>query len=426
MPHSSSGFGEVRVNRVYLVEKENAKEDNEGNLSLAGQESSPPASIAMVQFLHGQIQSMQTGIIMPVTFRDKTVRDGFYQVGSVDMTASEGTSTASTTSELKNYQGEVATADWTINLIRGGSHTEVDLQSRLTGAVRQNDFSQAGERWHAPAINHYSYSTGLTDVSSWVDRKTSDSATSIRVYRSIPAGAQPKWGCTPANYYLGRARILDTLEVSTENEIEGTNHRLSTDGWSLTNGLVNVTSTASAGVIDVQSYDPDTSTFISNTWKIQRGSGTNIQSWQSVSILRNTFEQCIIRLTANIASAPGRVTLDLSLRRGSRFVEGYLQSTSSATLKVVNSGTAAASTNGTGYVVRTANDTNGNRAIIGSAHTFTADTASGGISKASTTSLDFYLGAVISATSPASGDAAADLQAQYIGTLPESTYLVRR
>ena len=373
MPHSSSGFGEVRVNRVYLVEKENAKEESDGSLSLSGQESSPPTSIAMVTFLHGQINAMQTGIVMPVTFRDKNERDGFYQIGSGDLGTS---SSGKTSSELTNYQNEVAKADWTIALSRGGSHTEVDIQSRLTGAVRQNDFSQTGERWHAPAIGHYSYSTGLTDVSSWVDRTSADGT--IRVYRAIPTDAQPKWGCTPTNYYGGRVRITDTLEVSSENEIEGLNHNLSATGWTLSNGLVNVTGTASAGIIDVQSYSGGA--YRSNLWNIQRAS-SGVQAWQSVSILRNTFEHCIIRLTANIVNAPGRVTVDLSLKRGSRFVEGYFQSTSSSTLKVVNSSTAAASTNGTGYVVRTSNDTNGNRPIIGSARSFTADTSLGGISR---------------------------------------------
>jgi hypothetical protein len=414
MPHSSSGFGEVRVNRMYLVEKESAKEDTAGTLSLSGQESSPPTTVAMVTFLHGQISSLQSGIVMPVTFRDKNERDGYYQLSETG---------SSNSSDLKNYQDEVATADWNISLTRGGSHTEVDIQSRLTGAVRQNDFSASGERWHAPAIGHYSYQTGTTDVSSWVDRISADGT--IRVYRGIPSGAHPKWGCTPTNYYGGRVRILDTLEVSTENEIEGINHQLSTSGWSLSNGLVNVTPTASAGIIDVQSYDPDVSAYRSNLWSIQRN-GVNVQAWQSVSILRNTFEHCVIRLAANIVSAPGRVTVDLSLRRGSRFVEGYLQSSSSTTLKVVNSNATTSTSATPGTVVRSNNDTNGNRPAIGSARTFTADTTNGGISKSSTTSLDFWLGAVISATSPASGDAIADLQNQYIGTLPESTYLVRR
>ncbi|MCA1840226.1 MAG: hypothetical protein LC723_07845, partial [Actinobacteria bacterium] len=412
---------------TYLVEKENAKEDNEGNLSLAGQESSPPTTIAMVTFLHGQINSMMTGVVIPVTFRDKDERNGFYQIGSVDMTASEGSTTATTTSELTNYQNEVAKADWTISLIRGGSHTEVDLQSRLTGAVRQNDFSQTGERWHAAAIGHYGYQTGTTDVSSWVDRTGADGV--VRVYRAIPANTHPRWGCDPLNYYGGRVRITDTLEVSTENEIEGLNHKLSTTGWTLSNGLVNVTATASAGIIDVQSYDPDVSaSYRSTQWKIQRTAGTNIQAWQSVSIIRNTFEQCIIRLTANIVNTPGRVTLDLTLKRGSRFVEGYLQSSSSATLKVMPNNVTTSTSATSGTVVASSNDTNGNKPIIGSARTFTADTVNGGLSKAATTSLDFYIGAIIQPGGGAaqSGDAAADLQAQYIGTLPESTYIVRR
>lgn len=407
MPHSSSGFGEIRVNRVYLVEKENAKEDMQGKLSLTGQESSPPTTVALVTFLHGQVSAMQKGMVVPVTFRDKNERDGFYTVND-------------SSSDLTNFQNEVAKADWTVELMRGGSHTECDLQSRLTGAVRQNDFSQTGERWHAPAINHYSYQTGTTDVSSWVDRVGLDGT--VRVYRGVPSTSHPRWGCTPVNYQLGRVRVTDTLEVSTENEIEGINRQLSTTGWAMSNGLVNVTATASAGVIDVQSYSGGA--YRSTLWNIQRN-GVNVQAWQSISVLRNSFEHCIIRLVANVVNAPGRVVLDLSIKRGSRFIEGYFQSSSSTTLKVVQV-TAAASTAGTGYVVKTSNDGNSNRPIIGSARSFTNDLTNGGISKATTTSMDFYIGAVISATSPASGDAAADLQNQYIGALPESTYLIRR
>lgn len=407
MPHSSSGFGEIRVNRMYLVEQETAKEDREGKLTIEGQESSPPTTVAMVAFLHEQITSLQKGIVIPVTFRDKAEVDGYYTLENA-------------ASELTDHQSEVSKADWAIELSKCGSHTEVDLQSRLTGAVRANDFSQTGERWHAPAIGHYSYFTGATDISSWVDRVGEDGT--IRVYRNIPASTHPRWGCTPTNYLEGRVRLTDTLLVDSENEVEGICHRLSTTDWALSNGLVNVTATASAGVIDVQSYSGGS--YHSNLIKIQRNS-VNVEAWQSVSIIRNTVEQVIIRLTANIASAPGRVTLDLNLRRGSRFVEGYLQSSSSTTLKVVCASTTA-STQGTGYVVKTSNDANGNRMIIGTAHTPTYDTTNGGLSKAATTSLDFYVGAVIDGTSPEDGDAAADLQDQYIGTLPESTYYVKR
>jgi hypothetical protein len=93
------------------------------------------------------------------------------------------------------------------------------------------------------------------------------------------------------------------------------------------------------------------------------------------------------------AMALGRFTVDLTLRRGSRFVELYVQGQTSSTLKAVLT-TPEASTAGTGFVRVTANDANGNRAIVGSARTFTADTTNGGLSKASTTTLDAFLGVI--------------------------------
>jgi hypothetical protein len=144
MPHSSSGFGEIRVNRMYLVEKENAKEDREGKLTITGQESSPPTTVPMVAFLHEQITSLQKGVVIPVTFRDKAELDGYYTVDNAS-------------SEITDHQSEVTKADWTVDLLKCGAHTEVDLQSRLTGAVRANDFSQARTCNRALLLLHWGY-----------------------------------------------------------------------------------------------------------------------------------------------------------------------------------------------------------------------------------------------------------------------------
>jgi hypothetical protein len=56
----------------------------------------------------------------------------------------------------------------------------------------------------------------------------------------------------------------------------------------------------------------------------------------------------------------------------------------------------------------------------------TFDNTNGGISRASTTVFDFYIGVVINAASPAAGDAVTDLRDQYIASMPELTYAVRR
>lgn len=403
MPHSATGYGEIRIGRFYVVEMEKATESTDGKMSLTGQESSPPTTGPLVTFLHGQVAGMQEGSLVPVSFRDKVERNGYYSV-------------ATASSDLTDYQSEVVLADWQIELQRQGSATEVDLQSRLTGAVRQNDFALTGTRWHAPAIGHYGYHTGTTVPSGSVTRTSEDGA--IKVWLGIPASIHPKWGCTVTNFYGGRVRILDTLEVSTENEVEGCNRQLSASGWTLSNGLIKVTAAGSGNKIDVQYYDG--STWQSNIWKIQVG-GSDVNAFSGASIIRNTFEHCIVRLVCSVSTG-GRQTIDLSLRRGSRFVEGYMQNSTSNTLKVAPNNVTA-STSGTGYQIATAGT---HRPAAGSSRTMVFDNTNGGISKAATTTFDFWIGVVISAAAPATGDAVTDIRDQYIAAMPEIVYAVRR
>jgi len=403
VPHSATGYGEIRIGRFYVVEMEHVTETTDGKMSITGQESSPPTTGPLVTFLHGQVAGMEEGHLVPVTFRDKAERNGYYSV-------------VSASSDLTDYQSEVLLADWQIELQRQGSPTEVDLQSRLTGAVRQNDFALTGTRWHAPAIGHYAYHTGSSVPSGSVSRTSEDGA--IKVWLGIPSNTHPKWGCTVANFYGGRVRILDTLEVSTENEVEGVNRQISASGWTLSNGLIKVTAAGAGNKLDIQYYDG--SAWQSNIWKVQVG-GADVNAFSSANIIRNDFEQCILRLVCSVSTG-GRQTLDLSLRRGSRFVEGYLQNSTSNTLKVAPNNVTA-STSGTGYQIATSGT---HRAACGSARTFTVDNTNGGISKAATTTFDFWIGVVINAAAPQTGDAVTDLRDQYIATMPELTYAVRR
>ncbi|MET7739618.1 hypothetical protein [Streptomyces sp. NPDC005385] len=408
MPHSSSGYGEIKVNRVYLIEMEAANEDSDGKLSLSGQESSPPTTVAMVTWLHGQVAAMGPAKVVPVTFRDKAERDGYYAVNSA-------------TSALTDYQNEVATADWSLDLTRLGSEAEVDIQSRLTGAVRQNDFSLTGTKWHAPSIGHYAYLTGTTTPSNH-NRVTEDGT--IRVYTSIPANTSPRWGCAPENYLAGASRLLTTAFVPTENQVEGINREVPVTGWTLTNGLVNVTPHASAGRLTVGLYS--SGSYKTVDWNITSG-GSNLLAWQSLSVLRNDPEQVVIRLVSQrSATTGGRDTLDLTLRRGAQFVEGYLQTTTSATLGIAGANASTSASAANGSISSTANDANGIRRTCGTAKSFnTTNTANCGFSKNSVTVLDFWIGATIGAGTASESDAAA-LANQYIGSMPEVTYAVRR
>jgi hypothetical protein len=156
--------------------------------------------------------------------------------------------------------------------------------------------------------------------------------------------------------------------------------------------LVNITPSASA-TLDVQAYTGGA--WHSKLWNVSAaGSAASITSWDGATLLRNDPEACILRLVKGLS--PGRATLDLTLRRGSRFVEGYLQVGTAATLAVyrptLETNTSFAAS---GYVTATADDSDGNQFAVGSARSFTAHT-NGGITKTAATALDFWIGAVAS------------------------------
>lgn len=400
-------WGDLTIGRIPLRETFVATEGGgDGRtLDLEGQESYPPLTRAQVIARHDGINSLIPGQVIPVTFTDKAERNGYYAVKSSSATYTE-------------YRTDAVTSDWKVSLDRVGSDSETDLQSRLTGAVRLNDFALTGERWHAPPIGHYGYVTGTTNPTTMT--RTSADGT-ITVYRGVPASVSPRWGCDPASYLTGRVRVTTT----GSQEVYGVDVPLAVTGWSLTNGLVNVTWSASGGGnLDVQSYTGGA--YHSKLWTVFSASSTQITAWDGATLLRNDPEMAIVRLTKGLS--PGRLSLDLTLRRGSRFVEGYMQrNTAPDELKVrlntaeTNNTSLAAS----GYVTATNNDADGNRFVAGSARTFTGH-ANGGVERFAATSMDFFLGVAAGGGSAVSGDAATDLRNMYIAAMPEAVYGVRR
>lgn len=395
-------WGDVQLGRILLRETFVATESggDARALDLDGQESYPPLTRAQVVARHDAINALQQGPPIAVTFTDKPERNGYYAVKSASSTYTE-------------HLGERVTADWKVSLERLGTASEVDLQSRLTGTVRVNDFTLTGERWHAPPINHYAYYSGASNPTT-MTRAAEDGT--ITVYRTVPASVSPRWGCAPTDYLKGRARILDGT-----TEIEGISQAVSPGGWSISNGLVKAQ--LSAGRLDIQAYTG--SAWHSKVWGVFATSALEITAWDAVTILRNDCEQCILRLTKGLA--PGRLTLDLTLRRGSRFIEGYMQRNTAADELKVRLNTLETNTSfaASGYVTATANDADGNRFACGSARTFIAH-ANGGLSRTSATTLDFWAGVVAGGGTAAAGDAATDLRNQYIAAMAESTYTARR
>lgn len=369
------------------------------DLHLSGKEVCPmiPRDELLDRF-DGTLGSMDT--LVAALWEEKAERNGYYTIFSASGEYTD-----------RRRQG-IAWVEWKVSLRRHGPDSDVDLETRLAGAVRQNDFSLSGERYHAPPIGHYGYHTGPT-LPSLMTRSTADGV--ITVYRGIPAGISPRWGCAVEDWLRGRVRVL-----TSGTERVGTAHRLAADQWELSNGLVRVRPLTAGGSLEVAAFTG--AAWRAKTWQVDIGSGP-IVGWDSASLLRNDVEQCIVRLMA-VRSPVGRIMVDVTLRRGSRFAELYVQRGDSGSVSVYLA-SAETLTNNTSYLVRSTNDANGNMATIGSARSFTGH-ANGGVTKTSVTALDCYVGVVVGGTSAVSGDQAVNLRDHYIAALPEVTAAVRR
>jgi hypothetical protein len=107
-------------------------------------------------------------------------------------------------------------------------------------------------------------------------------------------------------------------------------------------------------------------------------------------------------------------------------VEVYVQAPTSTTITMVLLSGEAGTNAVAGYVTATGNDGAGNRYVIGSASTFTADTTNGGISASSVVGLDAFVGVQAGGASALAGDTAADLFSCYIAAPAETVQAVRR
>lgn len=392
-------WGTVTVGGIALRETVDAQQDG-SKLSIAGQESYPPSTKAHVEATHHNVNSL-VGLAVPVTFTDKAGLTGFYRV------------VEARSNLIRVQNGAHQTADWSVGLELVGRDRDVEIESRVPLIGRADELvgAQAPSFWHAPAVGHSSYLTGATVPSGQVTRTSSEGV--LSVYTGLPAGFFPRWTVAAGDYLLGSSRVLfdGIRRVGTWTPPLAV--------WEMHNGLVRVAPGAD-GAVTVSCWD-------TGAWRSAKSyavtvNGAAVTGSPEVTVLRNDPEETVLRLS--YAGSPGRTTLDLSLRRGSRFVTGVIKRHSSATLGVARTA-AEAATAVTGGLLATAADVDGNRFTLGSSRAVTAVADPAAISKAAALSFDFFAGHEVDAI-PAAGDAFADLLAQYLAAGGELAQVVLR
>lgn len=400
MPTPTIQLGRMVV-REDLTTAEQSDNAGARTMALTGQESIPRLSAAAVARQREDMLALP-GLFLPVSFTIKDYLNGFYTVEDA-----QGT--------IEDWDDDLLVFRWQLNLNRIGTESEVDVESRLGGSLtRVNDFTVTGVRTHAPAIVHSSYWTNGT-VTTAVNRTGEDGV--LKLYTGLAVNMSPRWATTPAGYLTGRVRFTDELG----RERAGDGAKLPTLGWTLSNGLVRVRPLASGGVLEVASYTGGA--WHAKAWDITFAA-TTLGVFDYCTLVTNELGLVTLRLMK--AMTNGRLYVDVTLRRGQRLAEVYVQSEFGGTIKIVRATTEAGSSSVGGTVVKTgAVDADNNRYIIGSARTFTPDIVNGGISKAAASTLDAFIG-VVAGSSPVTGDTAADLQKQYVGLPNEMVQGVRR
>ena len=366
-----------------------------------------PATAAEATYLRDELYRMTESevVVVPVTLSTDPTTDGFYEIVSSAIQV-----------RVVSLSGWYPFA---VNLARYGSDGRIGFESRLSGGLRANDHSiLAGSEapFHAVPAAATAYDPGATIPASIT--RVGDGA-SAAVYRDVALASDPLWSVPAGSFYNLAAAVESgaTLRV-----LAGLDSENLPDDWRLGNGLLRITPNGTNGRIDVQHHD-GTSWETVKTYQVLDG-GAEVGQWDVFSVIRNDPAGCTIRLLRSV-SGGGVVTLDLTLRRGSRYVECRINKGTSTTFKVVRS-TTEAGTSFTSGIRATVNDGDGNRYILASSKTTTKDTTNGGLEKASVSTWDFMIGSIIAGASAQAGDQQADLVLQYHGYLVETMAPVKR
>ena len=383
-----SRYGVLTVGRLPLREDFVVTHNADGTLALTGQESSPLKSVAEIAERRRVDLMSLSGKFVPATFEKKPELNGYYWVSSTQAT-------------IKRID-PFAILPWQMTLVPVGPDNAIDLESRLSGAItRQNSFAATGNRTQAPPIGSYAYHTETTGLTAMT--RANEDGTPITVYRSIPINVNPRFGCAVTNYGRGRVKFLD----ANARERVGTEFMTSASSWELNNGTTRVRPDATA-TLEVSSWVGGV--WVPKKWEIE--AGADLHPFDQITVLRNDFECVVIRLLKSVST--GRRTVDVTLRRGSRVVELYVQRSDAGPL-TVKLLTPQAGTATSGYITATANDADGHRYIVGSSTTFIGFAPDGAIAVASQVKMDAFVGLVVAGGAAVSGDTAADLYAQYLG-----------
>lgn len=312
------------------------------------------------------------------------------------------------------------------------------IESRLLGGLRTNAHGVAVGTtvpwWATPTDAKMDwYSSGSTVPT--LGSRTGDGGSIRLLYRTdgtLLMDATPTWTCAAEDYYDMSAAIEVACGASWRTLVGRETGASPTTGWRLNNKFVRVMPGSDPARLSVQHHDGsqwETAKLYKLRWDIS-GADDALGAFQTLTILRNSPEEVSVRIgMEQYAAEPESTYLDLSLRRGSRYVSCRLSrkaGTYGSLGYAVYRDTNEAATAHTGGVHATSADAGGNYYVIDTPNAKTDDLTRGGFySAAAVTSFPFAIGLTIGGDA-APDDTSTSIRNQYFAAVTEAQRLARR
>lgn len=373
---------------------------------------------ALRQQLNGYVSNGDEEIV-PVTWSEDSSVDGFYRVTGVSV----GTVPASLVANWFTFS---------LDLERIGGFAGPLMETVIVGAVRTNVHAITSPN----AVAVVGVPDDALEFHDTADPAAGDVFTRtaaegpVRLVKSDTYTRRQTFALDPADWYIGAARI----EIgSPYRTVVGQQIPAERDTWRLSNGLVRMRPNENGfglSCFDGTTWSPET--IFTGTVGGSSLGGTVLAT--SLRVLRNSPEECIIRLPVAIPSALAgalgvgtiRVDIDLAVRRGERTIRVFLASTEAEEFGVEAVNTTA-STALTGGIRATSNDSNGDRFVLATPQTVTNDLTQGGFALSSPEATFAYaVGFEVGGSGAATDDVAQQLAFQYHAAHSERVVVASR
>ncbi len=376
--------------------------------------SSAAAALGMRQQLLGLLGPDEP--IVPVVWADDPTMNGYYRV--VDMQV--GTTQFTLTTGL---------LPWQARLERFSAYPMVEMQLRggartgKPGPVTATGFHATPVSWQGVDYNTGSAQTPVARTTFGAGNVEVVSSTSSSTLNLVTAGVDP------SDYYDAAAFITANGYTAVGRDIPN-----ATTSWGIGNKLIRFGNSSGAGndlVMWVAKNDGSAELGpFGLYWSIDGPVKTRTGTLRSVKALRNSPEECVLRLAYNYTTLPtsylGSLIVDISVRRGSRFATITMSGSLSLQWGFFFETATALTGHRSNYTYRSTGAWADGRAVIGTGQSSTFETVQGGayLSSAGSTFLGWIgiesLGA--GATTPPDGKQ--DLENQYWYGLSEAQRVV--